>query len=125
MIYQTVQINNLTGKYIMKLSKLKHLQRYITSSEIYFRRFKRQPQSYQLSITFTPSMEVIFETLETAYDDMIPPHSIIETIVNSNFGNTFHHKNWPNQRQPTKNNSIQSYQKSNTRQQYHHKHTGQ
>ena len=63
MRYQTGNINNLTGKYIMELSNMKHLQRYMTSFEIEFRRFERKPQSNQLSIIFTPSMEVIFETL--------------------------------------------------------------
>ena len=33
-IYQTGQINNLTGKYIMELSKVKHLQRYMNSFDI-------------------------------------------------------------------------------------------
>ena len=53
---QIVQINNLTGKYIMELSKMKHLQRYITSFEIDFGRFENHPQSNQLSIIFTPSI---------------------------------------------------------------------
>ena len=34
MRYKTVYINNLTGKYIMELSKLKYIQRYMTSFEI-------------------------------------------------------------------------------------------
>ena len=34
------QINNLTGKYIMELSKLKHLQRYMTTFELYYRKFE-------------------------------------------------------------------------------------
>ena len=36
---ETGKINNLTGKYIMELSKLKHLQRYMTTFEIYYRKF--------------------------------------------------------------------------------------
>ena len=44
-------------------------------------------------------------------------YSVIETIVNSNFGNTFHHQNGPNQRQRTHKNfsevSIQNL--SNTK----------
>ena len=40
---QTGQINNLTGKFIMKISELKHLQRYMNSFEIDFRRFERNP----------------------------------------------------------------------------------
>ena len=55
-IYQTLQIKNLTVKYIMELSNLNHIQRYMTSFEIDFRSFERQPQSDQLSILFTPSM---------------------------------------------------------------------
>ena len=53
---QTVHINNLTGKYIMELSNLKHLQPYMTYFEIDFRRFERLPQRDQLYIIFTPSM---------------------------------------------------------------------
>ena len=63
MRYQTLKINNLTGKYIMEMSKLKNLQRYMTYIEQDFIRFECQPQSNQPSIEFTPSMEVIFETL--------------------------------------------------------------
>ena len=37
--YQTVQTSNLTVKYIMELSKLKHLQRYMTTFEIDYRKF--------------------------------------------------------------------------------------
>ena len=71
---QTGQIKNLTGKYIMELSKLKHLQCFMTSFDICFRRFERQPQSDQLSIIFTPSMEVISETMEISDIDTNPPH---------------------------------------------------
>ena len=109
----------------MELSKLKNIQHYITSFEIDSRRFERQPQSDQLSIIFTPSMAVIFETLEAAYIEMNPSHSMIETIVNSNFGNTFQHQNATNQHQHTNKNNSQKYQHSNTRQQYQHRNTGQ
>ena len=34
MRYQTVQINNLIGKYIMEPSKLKYIQQYMNSYEI-------------------------------------------------------------------------------------------
>ena len=125
MRYQIVQINNLTVKYIMELSKLKNIQFYMTSFEIEFRRFERQPQSNQLSIIFTPSMELIFETLETADIDSNPPNSIIEPIVKSNFGNTFHHQNGPDQRQHINNKTSHKYQHSTTRQQYQHRNTGQ
>ena len=120
---QTVQINNLTGKYIMELSKLKHLQRYTTSFELEFRRFERQPQSNHPSITFTPKTEEIFETLETADIDMNPSHSMIEPIINRNFGNTSQHQNGPNQHQHTHKNISQQYQHRNTRQQYQHRNT--
>ena len=76
-----VQINNPTGKYITELSKLKFLQRYTTQYEIYHRKYEHLPQSYQLSTTFTPKIEEVFETPETADIDMIPSHSIIEPIV--------------------------------------------
>ena len=125
MQYKTGHINNLIGKYIMELSKLKHLQRYMTSFELDFRRFERQSQSDQLSNIFTPSMEVILETLETTDIEMNPPHSMIEPIVNRKFRNMFHHQNVPNQHQRTKKNAIQKYQHINTRQQYQHRNTGQ
>ena len=57
------QINNLTGIYIMEMSKMKHPQHYMTLFEIYFRRFEHQPQSDPFSIIFTPLMEVVFETI--------------------------------------------------------------
>ena len=63
MRYQTVHINNFTGKYIMELSNMKHLQCYMTSLYIDFRLLEHQPQKYQLSIIFTTLMEVILETL--------------------------------------------------------------
>ena len=45
---QTGQINNLTGKYIMDMSKLKHLQRYMTPFELDYRIFEFQPKIQQL-----------------------------------------------------------------------------
>ena len=54
MRYKTGHINNLTWKYIMEISNLKHLQCYMTSFELYFRWFERHPQSNQLSIIFIP-----------------------------------------------------------------------
>ena len=70
------------------MSNMKYLQRYMTSYELEYRRFERQPQINQLYLTFTPKMEERFETLDTADIDMNPYHSIIEPIVNRNFGNT-------------------------------------
>ena len=55
--YQTVQINNLKDKYIMELSRLKHLQIYMTPFELDYRKFERHTQRQQLSITFTPKIE--------------------------------------------------------------------
>ena len=80
----------------MELSKLKHIQRYMNPFELNYRRFERQPQIQHLSLTFSPIIEEIFETLETADIDMTPYHSMIEPIVNRNFGNTFQHQNGPN-----------------------------
>ena len=85
----------------MELSKLKHIQRYMNSFELQFRRFERQPQRDQLSNIFTPKIEEIFETLETADIEINPSHSMIETIINRNFVNTFQNHNGPNQRQHT------------------------
>ena len=109
----------------MELSNLKHLQCYMNSFEIDFRRFESQPQSYQLSITFTPSMEIIFETLETVDINMNPYHLMIKPIVNRNFGNTLHHQNGSNQRQPTNKNFSPQYQHITTRQQYQQRNTSQ
>ena len=49
---KTGQINNLTGKYIMEISKLKHLQWYTTNFELDDRNFERLPQRHQLSTIF-------------------------------------------------------------------------
>ena len=106
------------------MSKLKHIQRYMTSFELNFSRFERYPQSEQISITFTSSMELIFETIEIVDIGMNQHNSIIEPIVNRNFGYKFHHQNRPNQRQHISKNSSQQYQHSTTRQQYYHIKTG-
>ena len=63
----------------------------MTSYELDYRRFERQPQRKQLYVTFTPKIKEIFETIETADIDTNQYNSIIEPIVNSNFGNTFQH----------------------------------
>ena len=60
-------------------------------------------------------MELIFENLETEDIEMNPYHSMIEPIVNRNFGNKFHHHNGPNKRQHTNNILSQKYQHSTTR----------
>ena len=56
---------------------------------------------------------------------MNPPHSIINPIVNRNFGNKFHHQNGPNKRQHTNKNASHKYHNITTRQQYQHINTGQ
>ena len=61
----------------MELSKMKHLQSYMTSFELDFIRFERHTQSDQLAIIFTPSMEVIFENLQTSYIEINASHSMI------------------------------------------------
>ena len=66
----------------MELSKLKHLQIYMTPFEIDYRSFEHLPQIQKLSITFTPTIEEVIETLYTAYIDMNLSHSMIEQIVN-------------------------------------------
>ena len=74
MQYQTGKINNLTGKYIMELSKLKHLQGYMTPFDLDYRKFECNPQSLKLSLTFTPKIEETFEITEIAEIDMTPPN---------------------------------------------------
>ena len=54
---QTGQINNLIGKYIMEMSKLKHVQRYVTTFELDYRKFEHLPQIQQLSTIFTPQLK--------------------------------------------------------------------
>ena len=115
MRYKTGHINNLRGKYITELSNMKYVQLCMTSFELDFRRFERQPQSKQLSIIFTHSMERICETLEIYDIDMNTYHSMIENIVNRNFGNKFKHQNDPNQRQCTHKYTSKQYQHSNNR----------
>ena len=56
----TWKINNSTGKYIMELSKSKHLQRYMTSFEPEYRNFEQLSQRNQRSTTFHFKIEGIF-----------------------------------------------------------------
>ena len=49
----------------MELSKLNHIQRYMTPFGIDYRKFERIKKLQQLSITFTPTTEEVFETLDT------------------------------------------------------------
>ena len=46
----------------------------MTPFELDYRKFERQPQSQQLSLTFTKTFEEIFETLDTADIDINPSY---------------------------------------------------
>ena len=72
----------------MELSKLKHLQQYMTLFDLYYRKFEHLPQRHQLSTTFQFKIEEVFETIEIEDVDIKTDHSMIEPIVNRNFGNT-------------------------------------
>ena len=80
----------------MELSKLNHIQRYMTNFELDYIKFERLPQRHQISIIFKSSMKEVFETLETAGVDMSTSPSMIEPIVNLVFSNIFRHKIGPN-----------------------------
>ena len=90
----------------------------MTPFGLYYGNFECLPQSQKLSTTFNPTIEEVFETLETSDIDMTSSPSMIEPIVNRNFGNKFQHQNGPNQRQHTHKNTSQKYQHRNTSQQY-------
>ena len=68
--YETVQINNIKGKYIMELSKFKHIQCYTTTFELDHRKIEYTPKIHQLSTIFQYTIGEVFETLETADLDM-------------------------------------------------------
>ena len=51
------KINNFTGEYITEISKLKNLQQYMTTFELYHRRFERMSQGYQLFTIFNTTIE--------------------------------------------------------------------
>ena len=82
------RINNLRGKYIIALSKLKYLQIYMTPFQLYYRNFERLPQSHQIPTTFTPTIKEVSGNLDIADTYMTSSHSIIEPIINRSFGNT-------------------------------------
>ena len=54
---ETLQTNDLTGVYIIEISKLKHLKRYMNIFEIEYIHFERKPQRHQLSTTFHLTIE--------------------------------------------------------------------
>ena len=97
----------------------------MTSFALDLRRFERQPQSEHLSTIFTLSMELNFEPLKTDDIDMNPSHSVIDHIVNRNFGNTFCHQNGTNKCQHTNKNNTHKYNHITTRQQHQQRNTGQ
>ena len=66
--------------------------------ELEYIKFEQNPQRCQISTNFHLTIEEVFDTLETADVDMSESHSMIDPIFNRNFGNTFRHRNGPNQR---------------------------
>ena len=107
---ETRQVNNLAGKYIMEMSKLGHLQQYMTTFQLKYRRFERLPRRHQISTIFNSTIEEVIETPETVDVYMSTAYSVIEPIVNHNFGNKFQHHNGPNKRQHIHKNTSQYYQ---------------
>ena len=94
----------------MEVSILKYLQLYTTTFELDYVKFERLPQGHQLSTKFTSKIEEVSENLDIEDTDMKTFHSIIETIFNRTFGNTFQHQNGPNQRQQIHKNTSQQFQ---------------
>ena len=91
----------------MGLSKLGHLQPYIPTFQLKYRQFERLPPRHQISTRFNCTIEEIFETPERVHVDMSTGYSVIERIVNQNFGNTFQHHNEPNKLQQIHKNTSQ------------------
>ena len=89
---------------------MKHLQGYMTNLELDHIQFKRMPQKHQFPTTLHFKIEEVFLTLDTYDVYMSTDHSMIDPIVNRNFGNTFHHQNGPNQCQYVHKNTSQQYQ---------------
>ena len=78
---------------------MKHLQLNMNTFELNYRKYEQLPQRQQLSTIFKSTIEEVFEALETVDVCMSTAHSMIEPIVNRNFGNIFDHRNGPNQHQ--------------------------
>ena len=68
----------------------------MTTFELEYITFEQNTLRHQLSTTFLFTIEEVFETLNTAYVYMSTAHYFIDPFVNRNFGNTFHHRNVPN-----------------------------
>ena len=79
----------------MEIFNFKYLQYHIATFKLEYIPFECKPQRNQLSNTFQFTIEEVFETLETADVYMTPAHysTLIKSIVNRSFGNTFHHHN--------------------------------
>ena len=58
----------------MELSKIKYLQRYMTSFELEYINFERNPQRHQLLTIFKFTIEEVFETLEISDAEMTTAH---------------------------------------------------
>ena len=84
----------------------------MTTFELQYRKFESNTQRHQLSNTFQLKIELLFENLETEYSDITAEHysTMIETIVNRKFCNTFNHQNGPNQCQYVHKHTGQQYQ---------------
>ena len=106
---ETGQKNNRTGKYIIELSKLKHLQCYTTKFELEFINIERKPI---VSNKFHFIVVEVFETLETLFDAPTTTYysTMIKPSVSKNFGNYYHHQNGTNQHQHVNQHTGQNYQ---------------
>ena len=84
----------------------------MTTFELEYRKFERKSQEHKLSNKFQFTTEEVFETLDIVYINARTAHysTIIEPIVNKNYGNTFHHQNIPNQLQHIHKHTGQQYQ---------------
>ena len=79
----------------------------MTTFEPEYRKFELLPQSQQPPTMLQFKIEEVFETLETAGVDISTAHSMIDPILNRNFGNTFYHPNGSNKFQHTHKNISQ------------------
>ena len=92
--YEAGQTNNLKDNCTMEFSKLKHLQRYMTTFEIKYRNFECNIQIHQPFDKFQFTIEEVSETLETSFVDTTTEYysTMIKLIVNRKFVNTFNHQ---------------------------------
>ena len=78
--------------------------------ELDYRYSEWPPKRHKLSTIFQSTIEEVFEILEKENLDLSTSDSIIEPIVNQDYGNTFHHQNGPNHLQPIHKNTSRQYQ---------------